>query len=263
MRALMMILCLLGGLAHAEPAQLHVAGEIAPGIKTIDQGALRAQEHDRITHITFHHEGFAGSDADLFAKASRARQTQSITQRVLNINHYHATDAGLGMIAYHYVVAPSGEIAKARPVKYKPATMSTEWGSSQRADFEGHFAVMALGDFNHESLTPAARLSMIQVMSEAQRAYRVPTHLIQPHRAHANTSCPGETMLAEADELALRVTVYSVQTELSLRGCDVAADGIAGTATRKALVAAGLPGAGDVTDTVLFRLIDNPDLHCM
>lgn len=267
MRLMSLALLLVAGMAGAEPVELHVPGEISPKIATIDAKAMRGYAHDKITHITFHHEGFAGTNADLFAKASAARRKQTIQQRLANINHYHATDAGLGMIAYHYLVGPSGDVAKARPVKYKPATMSTEWGSSKRADFAGHFAVMALGDFNHESLTPAARLSMVKVMSEAQRTYRVPTQNIQPHRHHANTSCPGETILAEADALAHMVTIYSLQTELAARGCGGAADGVDGPDSKAALARLAKAGTGRLAgtrmdDKLLFSILDAPDLRC-
>ena len=266
MRLLLIGLFLMAGAAFAEPAELHVAGEIAPALKTIDQRVMRGYTHHRITHITFHHEGFAGTDAALFAKASRARKRQSLTERVLNINHYHATAAGLGMIAYHYVVAPDGKIAKARPVKYKPATMSTKWGSSQRADFAGHFAVMALGDFNHEVLTEEARLSMVKVMSEAQRAYRVPTHLIQPHRTHANTSCPGETMLQQAEDLAQRVVIYGIQSELAARSCGGTPEGVAGPDTMRALKSlsevSGFDVSGGLGDALLFALLEAPERRC-
>ncbi len=257
----------LTGPLWAEPQPLSIAGEVAPKLSTIDQSALRGFEHDRITHITFHHEGFAGADADLFRRASAARERQTISERVRNINHYHATGAGLGMFAYHYAVDKAGNIAKGRPVRLKPGTRSTAYGSRKLADFDGHFAVVALGDFNHESLTSAGRLAYVRVMSEAQRAYRVPTSHIQPHKEHASTSCPGETILAEAVTLQRRVLAYSLQAELAARGCLAdQPDGIWGGKSKRALTklrqSAGAVTARDPSDAALFQMQDAPAARC-
>ncbi|WHZ34898.1 N-acetylmuramoyl-L-alanine amidase [Sagittula sp. MA-2] len=251
-----------------EPAPLKVPGEITVELSEIDQKALRPYAQPRITHITFHHEGFAGTDAALFRKASAARDRQSISQRVRNINHDHVANAGLGMIAYHYAVDKTGQIAKGRPVRYAPATKSTVHGGTEKADFTGHFAVVALGDFNHETLTDVARLSYIRVMSEAQRAYRVPTANIRPHLHYASTSCPGEHIMAEADDLPLRVLVFGLQAELAVRGCGpVEPDGVWGKASGRALDrlvsanrASYAPDAID--DAALFTLLDDPALRC-
>ncbi|EBA05882.1 N-acetylmuramoyl-L-alanine amidase [Sagittula stellata] len=251
-----------------EPAPLQVPGEITVDLSEIDQKTLRRYGHSRITHITFHHEGFAGTDAALFRKASAARDRQSISQRVRNINHDHVANAGLGMIAYHYAIDKAGQIAKGRPVRYAPATKSTVIGGTEKADFTGHFAVVALGDFNHEALTDAARLSYVRVMSEAQRAYRVPTANIRPHLHYASTSCPGERIMKEADDLRLRVLTFSLQTELAARGCgSLDPDGVWGKASRRAfdrLVSTDRSrySPGIIDDTALFPLLDDPALRC-
>jgi hypothetical protein len=264
----LMLACTGGGGAQAQPQPLAIAGEIVPSLTQVARAGLAGFEHTRITHITFHHEGFAGEDADLFGRASAARDKQSIAQRVRNIDHYHATQAGLGMFAYHYAVDKAGNIAKGRPVRLKPATRSTLPGSRKLADFDGHFAVVALGDFNHERLTPAARLAYVRVMSEAQRAYRVPTAQIQPHRHHASTSCPGRHIMAEAEDLPRMVRAYSLQTELALRGCLAEApDGRWGPKSSNALgrLVAQHPdalGQGSDTDAMLFRLLDQPQVRC-
>lgn len=262
------VLALWSVAALAQPVQLQIAGEIVPRLDSIDRAALRGFDQDRITHITFHHEGFAGDDADLFRRAAAARERQSIVQRVQNINHYHATQAGLGIFAYHYAVDKAGNIARGRPVSLKPGTLSTEIGSSRRADFAGHFAVVALGDFNHESLTPAARLAYVRVMSEAQRAYRVPSAHIQPHKHHASTSCPGKHILDEEEGLRQMVLVYSMQAELAARGCLAGApDGRWGAKSKAALRAwqrlASVPaGSQTPSDTALLALLDAPAITC-
>jgi hypothetical protein len=260
---------LVAPFALAEPVQLHVAGEIVVDLPGADTRRLAGAAHDRITHITFHHEGFAGNDAALFARASRARAGQSLAQRVRNIHRYHARDAGLGMFAYHYAVGPGGGIARGRPVRYRPATRSTVWGGTARADFAGHFAVVVLGDFNHERLTPAARQALLKVMSQAQRTYRVPTAHILPHRAHANTACPGRFLLEEAAALAEATRVVSLQTELRARGClEASPDGLWGPVTARAhdrlAKRHGLQAAprGGPDDSLLFTLLDRPGARC-
>lgn len=265
--ALAASLC-LGGTASAEPAPMSIAGEVVPQLTGIDPAAMRNYGHDAITHITFHHEGFAGDDAALFRKASAARETQSIGQRVRNIHAWHAGGAGLGMIAYHYAVDRSGNIAKGRPVRFKPATLSREKGSSRRADFAGHFAVVALGDFNHERLTPAARHAYIRVMSEAQRAYLVPTERIRPHLDHAATACPGEHIAAEADSLRHEVLVYGLQDELDRRGCGaLTPDGVWGPRSARAFERFARQHGARLSsarpdDTALFEMLRDPSLTC-
>lgn len=270
MRLLLACLAVMVGTvaARAEPAPLSVPGEITVPLRGVDQSALRGFAQDRITHITFHHEGFAGSDANLFRRASAARDRQTIDQRVRNIHAYHAGDAGLGMFAYHYAVDKQGNVAKGRPVSLKPSTQSTAIGSRKRADFDGHFAVVALGDFNHESLTPAGRLAYVRVMSEAQRAYRVPTAQIQPHKHHAATSCPGTHILKEAGALQEMVRHYSLQAELVARGCLTdTPDGKWGPKSRRALRAfakgnRGVVAAPEASDATLFGMLDAPGARC-
>lgn len=254
--------------ALAEPAPLSIPGEITVAFRGVDHSALRGFAQDRITHITFHHEGFAGTDSDLFRRASAARDRQTIEQRVRNIHAYHAGDAGLGMFAYHYAVDKADNIAKGRPVSLKPSTRSTAIGSRNLADFAGHFAVVALGDFNHESLTPAGRLAYVRVMSEAQRAYRVPTAQIQPHKHHAATSCPGTHILKEAGALREMVRHYSLQAELVGRGClKDTPDGQWGPKSRRALRAfnkanRGVVAQPEVSDVALFGMLDAPGATC-
>lgn len=263
-----LIVTLMPVVLAAEPDAINIVGEVVPKIATIDKPTLAKFKHDKITHITFHHEGFAGENADLFAKASKARLRQSVTERVLNINAFHAKEAGLGMIAYHYAVAPDGMIAKGRPVKYKPATKSTLRGSTKLADFDGHFAVVALGDFNHEKLTGAALLSYIKVMSEAQRKYRVPTANIQPHWDHASTSCPGEHILEIADVLRQSVMIRSFQAELMARGCGkLQPDGVWGHRTGEAFerfqdVHKASYQGQVFGDAALMEMLNKPDLAC-
>jgi len=253
--------------AQSEPVPMHIQGELTPGLPGVSAETMSLYRQADIGFITFHHEGFAGSDADLFRRASAAREKMSITQRVRNIHRDHAVNAGLGMIAYHYVIDKNGQIAKGRPVRFKPGTRSTVWGGRERADFAGHFAVMVLGDFNHDVLTVPARQALVQVMSEAQRAYRVPTARILPHRTHANTSCPGKNLLAEAESLPRLVLAYSFQRELVARGCMTSQpDGIWGRASKRAYTRltrqnrefAGMP----ISDVTLFGLMDRPGAIC-
>ncbi len=253
--------------AFAEPAPMVIPGESRPDLEAVDSDVLQRYSHDRITHITFHHEGFAGHDAALFARASAARDRLSLGQRMRNLNHFHAADRNFGMIAYHYAIDKSGGIAKGRPVRFKPATGSTVIGGAARADFDGHFAVVALGDFNHETLTEDARLALVAVMSQAQRQYAVPEARIQPHKHHASTSCPGETMLAEAASLARRTTLFSLQSELARRGCGGAApDGIAGAATvaafRRFTAANPDYAQSGLNDDTLQRMLSDTGAGC-
>lgn len=272
------ILAVAASAAGAAPPQLSIPGEVDPGLSggrwvvPINQSDLARYAHDRIDHITFHHEGFGGETAESFAARLAGRLKQTAVQRVQNIHNQHV-GSGMGMIAYNYVIGVDGEVVKARPVSHAPATYTRHPGTGRIADFTGHVAVMVLGDFDHQPLTAVQRATLVRVMSEAQRAFRVPTAHILPHKDHVEhegrfgTACPGRYLYAERFLLANMTLAASFEAELKARACyEGAVVGQFDASAQMALarLAAQDPGLGQVRfdDAGLWALLDRPNAAC-
>jgi len=264
--------------ASAQSLGFTMPGAVDPGyvkskwVKGPDQAVLKRYAQTKITHITFHHEGFANSDPAAFAKYAPGRLRQSTVQRARNIHNFHV-DSGLGMIAYNFVVGVQGDIALGRPLSYAPATFTKDPATGKTADFTGHFAVVMLGDFGVEELSPQMRLGLVKVMSEGQRYFRVPTANIEPHKDHVShngrfgTQCPGKHVYDQKGLIANMTLAVSLQTELAQCGCYGAAiDGEFGEGSQAALqkLAGQNPRLGKLapTDETLWAMLDAPKVVC-
>lgn len=274
---------LLGALpssGSADFAQFSVPGELTPSfepsrwVKAIDQSALEPYRHSLITHIAYHHEGFANGNEDLFGPRELARSGQSPVERTYNIHKEHVEN-GYGMIAYNYAVAPDGVIVRARPLDFAPATGSTDPRTGEIANFKGHFAVVALADFDFEPVEDRRKqlLSMIRVMSIAQRVFRVPSIDIRPHKDHVaynkefGSTCPGKNLYSERTEIRNMTLAMSIQSELAVRGCyDGAIDGLFGPISKSSLanfaVASRETEPLEFNDEALWAIVDSPDAVC-
>jgi hypothetical protein len=263
---------------HAQSLGFIMPGATDPGyvkskwVKGPDQAVLKRYAQSKITHITFHHEGFANSDPAVFAKYAPGRLRQSTVQRARNIHNFHV-DSGLGMIAYNFVVGVQGDIALASPLSFAPATFTKDPATGKTADFTGHFAVVMLGDFGVEPLSQEMRLGLVKVMSEGQRYFRVPTANIEPHKDHVShngrfgTQCPGKHVYDQKDRIANMTLAVSLQTELAQRGCYTAGiDGEFGDGSQAALqtLAGHNPKLGKLapTDETLWAMLDAPQAVC-
>ncbi len=264
--------------ASAQSLGFTMPGAADPGyvkskwVKGPDQGVLNRYAQTKITHITFHHEGFANSDPIAFAKYAPGRLRQSTVQRARNIHNFHV-DSGLGMIAYNFVVGVKGDIAQGRPLSFAPATFTKDPATGKTADFTGHFAVVLLGDFGVEELSPQMRLGLVKVMSEGQRFFRVPTANIEPHKDHVShngrfgTQCPGMHVYDQKGLIANMTLAVSLQTELAQRGCYASGiDGEFGDGSQAALqkLAQQNPDLGKLAanDETLWAMLDAPKAVC-
>lgn len=180
------------------------------------------------------------------------------------------------MVAYHYGVGATGDIAKARPLDYAPGTGSTDPRTGGIANFDGHFAVVALADFDFENVVDREDqiFSMIKIMSEAQRFFRVPTNNIKSHRDQVTlgnefgSSCPGKNLQAIRANVVLETQAVSLQTELAAKGCYTAGiDGDFGPRSRAALsqFSSRHPQLGSLglNDQTLWKLMDAPNDRCV
>lgn len=276
--ALFLLTTLAAPAAMAQSLGFSMPGAVDPGyvkskwVKGPDQSVLNRYAQDKITHITYHHEGFANGDPAAFAKYAPGRLRQSTVQRARNIHNFHV-ESGLGMIAYNFVVGVQGDIAQGRPLSFAPATFTKNPATGKTADFTGHFAVVMLGDFGVEELTPDMRLGLLTVMSQAQRHFRVPTANIAPHKDHVahngqfGTACPGEHIYKQKGLIANMTLAVSLQSELAARGCYLSSiDGEFGEGSQAALQKLARANASlgklAVTDESLWTLLDNPNAKC-
>lgn len=274
---------LLGGFpsgASANLTRFSVPGELTPSfepsrwVKAINQSDLEPYRHEAITHIAYHHEGYADGNEDFFASRRLTRPENPI-QRTYDIHNFHVEE-GYGMIAYNYTVAPNGEIVKARPLDFAPATGSTDPKTREIANFSGHFAVVALADFDFEPVEGRQEqvLSMIKVMSLAQRTFKIPSTDIRPHKDHVayngefGSTCPGRKLYSERTKIREMTLAMSIQSELAGRGCYAGEiDGLFGPVSASSLEqfanASGALKPLAFNDAALWAIVDSPDSICL
>lgn len=268
------------GQSFADVAQFSVPGELTPSfepsrwVTAIDRNALEPYRHDSINYIAYHHEGFAEENLEWFEQRKLSRSDDEPIERTYNIHKDHV-EKGYGMIAYNYVVAPDGEIVRARPLNFAPATGSTDPRTGKIANFSDHFAVVALADFDFERVADRKNqvFSMIKIMSLAQRTFRVASKDIRPHKDHVayggefGSTCPGRNLYAERDKIRAMTLALSVQSELSVRGCySGSLDGLFGPASRSSLAAFSEKnrslGSLALNDDALWALLDVQKNSC-
>lgn len=253
------------------PGELRPSFEKAKWVTAKNQTDLDTYLHGPIKYIAYHHEGFADGKQSLFDIAQPKKVSQSAVQRTYIMHNDHVKKR-YGMIAYHYAVSPSGEIVKGRPLKYAPATGSTDPKTGEIANFDGHFAVVAMADFDFELVSDREKqiLSLITVISAAQRSFRVPSEDIRPHKDHVafqgefGSSCPGKNLYAIRDKVRKMTLAISLQSVLSNRGYYKGSlDGVFGPVSEKALATFSAAnkdiGPLSFSDATLWSLLDNPN----
>jgi len=256
-------------------------GELTPSFKKakwvteLNQSDLDAYAHGAIKYIAYHHEGFADDKQSVFDATHARKFSQSAFERTYIMHNEHVKKR-YGMIAYHYAVSPSGQIVKGRPLQYAPATGSTDPRTGGIANFDGHFAVVAMEDFEFQKISDREKqiFSMITVMSAAQRVFRVPSKNIRPHKDHVTfngefgSTCPGKNLYKIRDKILEMTLAVSLQSELSNLGCyKGAVDGLFGRMSRKALATLSAAnrdfGPLSFSDKTLWLLLDKPPRTCV
>jgi hypothetical protein len=141
-------------------------------------------EH-QITRITVHHSG------------SLLQNNQNAPQRLRDHQAYHQTDQGWPDLAYHYVVDRNGHVYEGRPV-WAVGDTGTDY------DPTGHFLICCEGDFNNQAPTADQREAAAGLAAWASASLGVGLDTVMGHRDVASTSCPGDTLYAEMDQVVAR-----------------------------------------------------------
>lgn len=268
------------GPSFANSLSFTIPGEITPSydrgdwVEAVNQADLETYRHSKIRSISYHHEGWADEKISVFNEIRAKKVGQTAVQRA-HIIHNNHVGKRYGMIAYHYAVAPSGEIVKGRPLQYAPATGSPDPRTGEIANFDGHFAVLAMADFDFEMVADREQqvFAMIKIMSAAQRAFRVFSRDIRPHKDHVvfegkfGTNCPGGNLYAVRKKIREMTLAVSFQSELAKRGCYIGkVDGLFGPVSQNALekFSASNSQLGKLTlsDASLWSLMDSPSGEC-
>lgn len=138
-----------------------------------------------VTRMTLHHEAVVLGDNRLAPQ--RLRQDQ----------RYHQDNKGWTDIAYHVGVDRNGNLYELRNPEIAGDT-ATDY------DTTGHFLVLCLGDFDHESVTEAQLDGTALAFAWAAQHFGVGTDTLAGHRDFAATSCPGSNLYAHLSSGDLR-----------------------------------------------------------
>lgn len=130
----------------------------------------------RVTRITVHHDGMSP-----FFQTRRA----DAIDRLEDIRRAHV-GRGWADIGYHFAIDPQGNIWETRPINLQGAHVSD--------NNEQNIGVVALGNFQEQTPTPAAVGALDRFVAELMRVYRVPLRSVYTHQELGPTVCPGYHM---------------------------------------------------------------------
>lgn len=148
-----------------------------------------------IDRITVHHTG------------SLLESNQDAPSHVRAHQAFHQQDRGWADIAYHFIVDRNGHIYEGRPV-WAVGDTGTNY------DPTGHFLVSLEGDFDTQQPTSEQLASVAGLTAWASDEYGVGLDTISGHRDLASTSCPGDAIYTQLDNIA-------AQAQLVLRDADI------------------------------------------
>jgi hypothetical protein len=137
----------------------------------------------RLEQITLHHTAVA------------ARPGQNMATRLRSYQAHHVS-MGWPDIAYHLLIGPDGVIYMGRSARIRGDTAT-------RYDPTGHLLICLDGHFDKHPLPEAQYRAAVGVCAWACRDHRIPVERISPHQAHAETACPGQSVLDRFDSGAL------------------------------------------------------------
>lgn len=163
------------------PSQLAVIPKTAWGAAPVVGTFVEHQ----ITRITVHHSG------------SLLQDNQNAPQRMRDHQAYHQADQGWPDLAYHYVVDRNGHVYEGRPV-WAVGDTNTDY------DPTGHFLICCEGEFNNQTPTPDQLEAAAGLAAWASARFGVGVDTVIGHRDVASTSCPGDTLYAELNQVVAR-----------------------------------------------------------
>lgn len=126
-----------------------------------------------VQYVTVHHDGmdpFYGTDA------------RSTAARLEAIRRAHR-NKGWGDIGYHFAVDREGRVWEGRPLAWQ--------GAHVKNHNEGNIGVVALGNFDRQTPTPAQLQALNRIVSHLLRRYNVPLARLKTHQEWSATACPG------------------------------------------------------------------------
>ncbi len=122
--------------------------------------------------IVIHHT--AGSAANYKGEAS-----------MRGIQDFHQKTRGWGDIGYHYVIGPDGKIFRGRP---------EETLGAHAPPNKGRLGVSVIGNYEHETLSPAAKQALNNLVAHLCGKHGLCGDNIREHGELGNTACPGRDM---------------------------------------------------------------------
>lgn len=99
------------------------------------------------------------------------------------INNYHKSK-GWGMIGYHYLIEPDGQIREGRPEDMT--------GAHCIGHNEDSLGICLTGNFDIELPTKEQEISLVELLKKLKEKY--PKAEIKHHREFANKTCPGKLL---------------------------------------------------------------------
>jgi hypothetical protein len=95
---------------------------------------------------------------------------------------------GWACIGYHFVIARSGEVFEARPLKYQ--------GAHSTGDNNiGNIGVCLLGNFDNRSIPNPQRQALQSVVDRLRKQYGIKRSNVFGHRDFKTTDCPGRYVM--------------------------------------------------------------------
>lgn len=128
-----------------------------------------------VRHITVHHDGM---------EPFFASDQVSTAMRLEDIRRAHR-GRDWGDIGYHYAIDRDGRVWEARPLAWQ--------GAHVKDNNEGNLGIVALGNFDRQSPTPAQLQSLNMLVSRFMSEFNVPVARVLTHQEwpDARTACPG------------------------------------------------------------------------
>jgi len=136
-----------------------------------------------VRYVTIHHDGMTPfHDATESAAAARIELIRSAHR-----------GKGWGDIGYHFIVDRSGRVWEGRPLGYQ--------GAHVKDHNEGNIGVMALGNFDQQTPTPAQVEAVRKHVVAVMERYSIPASRVKTHQEWAVTACPGRNLQAQIARL--------------------------------------------------------------
>ncbi len=175
-------------LQPGEPVQQPVVSQASWGAAHPSEGFVA----HRIERLSVHHTATPGGPPEQAAR------------RMQSIQRFHQQDRGWPDIAYHFVVAASGQVFEGRPTDARGDTATSY-------DPSGHLLVTLEGNFEEQQPTEAQLEALARMLAWGAGHFEVDPATLSGHRDHAATACPGEHLYAALTDGSLLSRIRVLQ----------------------------------------------------